>query len=97
MKKRFREYDKVYKNFKQFFDQGDLGALLDRKADVELLRRINHAKAEKSELLEYETIMDNFNQKIRHISVFISELSAIMLPEKEHGKFGSESDLKKSI
>ena len=46
---------------------------------------------------EFETIMENYNLKIRHISVFIGELSAFMLPEKEYGNFGSENELKNSI
>ena len=86
---RFEQYDRVTKNFKQFFDQSDLGALLDRKADLELIRRINNVKADKTELNEYQDILDGFNHKIRHISVFTSELANILMPEKEHGVFGN--------
>ncbi len=37
---RLKNYEKVTKNFEQFFDQGDLGTLIDRKADIELFRRV---------------------------------------------------------
>jgi len=35
-----KEYENVAKSFKQFFGQEELGALIDRKADLELFRRL---------------------------------------------------------
>ena len=40
LQKKLDQYDKVTANFKQFFDQDDLGALIDRKADIELFKRV---------------------------------------------------------
>jgi hypothetical protein len=54
-----------------------------------LIRRINNVKADRTELNEYENILNGFNHKIRHISVFISELANIIMPEKESGKFSN--------
>ena len=90
---RFEQYDRVTNNFKQFFDQSDLGELLDRKADLELIRRINNVKADKTELSDYNDILDGFNHKIRHISVFTSELALMLMPEKETGKFTNQNEL----
>ena len=44
------EYDKVAKSFRQFFDQDEIATLLDRKADIELIRRIQNIKANREEI-----------------------------------------------
>ena len=44
-----QKYDKVYKTFQQFFDADELGALIDRKADNELIYRLQDEKADKTE------------------------------------------------
>ena len=37
---KFKHYDNVAKSFQQFFNQDELGSLIDRKADLELITRI---------------------------------------------------------
>ena len=40
MESKFEQYDSVKRDFQQFFGQDELTSILDRKADLELLRRI---------------------------------------------------------
>ena len=47
---KLEKYDMVTKRFQQFFDQEDLGALIDRKADIEIVRRMNDVKADVTEV-----------------------------------------------
>ena len=47
---RFKHYESVSKQFSQFFDQAELGSLIDRKADLELISRIQEQKADKGEM-----------------------------------------------
>ena len=37
---RFRKYDNLCKTFEQFFDREELSSLIDRKADIELIKRL---------------------------------------------------------
>lgn len=37
---KLQSYEQVVKAFKQFFDQEELAALLDRKADIELVSHL---------------------------------------------------------
>lgn len=36
----FARYEKITSSFQQFFNQDELSTLIDRKADLELVRRI---------------------------------------------------------
>lgn len=47
---KLQEYEQVAKSFSQFFSQDDIGALIDRKADLELVRRIQDNKATRKEV-----------------------------------------------
>jgi hypothetical protein len=44
---RMHKYEKVAEGFAQFFNQEEIGAIIDRKADLELVRRIQDTKASK--------------------------------------------------
>ena len=46
------------RSFEAFFSQDELGSLLDRKADIELIRRLQDAKAEKIDVNVIENHMD---------------------------------------
>ena len=47
---KFEKYQKVANNFEAFFDQEELGSIIDRKADIELIKRLQDLKAEKHEV-----------------------------------------------
>ena len=70
---------------------------MDRKADLELIRRVQESKANRDELEHLQKVVHDFNAKIRHISVFQSELAKNLLPSKESGSFSGEADLRSSL
>lgn len=40
MTNKMAKYEKVTEAFSQFFNQEEIGAIIDRKADIELFRRL---------------------------------------------------------
>lgn len=71
---KLRLYENVSKNFSQFFSQDDLGSLIDRKADIELITRMKELKADRTEVSSLQrdlhTLVDEVDVKLRHITVF---------------------------
>lgn len=51
---KLKNYERVAKQFSQFFDEDELGQIIDRKADVELINRLNVQKADNSKLHNLE-------------------------------------------
>ena len=64
-----------------------MGCILDRKADLEIVRRVNDSKANKIDMDNVGQMINEINEKIKHISVYNQELANILLPQKEHGVF----------
>jgi tetrahydromethanopterin S-methyltransferase subunit B len=64
---------------------------------MELLKRINDAKANAGDLDNLVTSIDDIYSKIKHISVYNQELAQLMNPSKEAGKFGKQEDLNESL
>lgn len=48
---RFQKYEKIYSDFAEFFDSGNLLVQLDNKVDKSLLRLVNDQKVSKNEML----------------------------------------------
>lgn len=67
---KLKNYNDVVKKFNQFFDQDDFVQLLDRKADIEFIRRLQEQKASKDEIKSFSKILSEMDFKIRHLSVF---------------------------
>ena len=51
---KFEKYKDVANRFEAFFDQEELGSVIDRKADIELIKRLQDLKAEKQEVEVFE-------------------------------------------
>ena len=64
MEAKYREYQRVADGFKQFFGQDELCSILDRKADLELIRRIQDQKANREEMAEFTGMVDDANAKL---------------------------------
>ena len=47
---KFARYEQVWAEFSNFFDQENLVSTIDRKADVDMIARVNKTKASKDEL-----------------------------------------------
>ena len=46
---------------------------------------------------DLQQVVNDFNMKLRHISVFSQELAKTLLPNKKCGKFKNQQDLASSI
>lgn len=46
-----------------------MAALIDRKADLELVRRLQDSKATRQEVQCVQSLVDNLNIKLKHITV----------------------------
>ena len=69
-------------DFEQFFDVPTLEEQFGKKVnftDLEL-------KANKTDLKQVEQEIDMFNEKLRHVTVFLEELSGILLTKKHISK-----------
>ena len=54
LEERLSQYEDVRTQFEQFFNQDELGSLIDRKADLELVRRVQRMKIDKADFRKFE-------------------------------------------
>lgn len=66
---KLKMYEHVTKNFQQFFDQEDLGALIDRKADIEIVRRMNDKKANNCDIEGIYNLIEQLGKRLKEVSV----------------------------
>ena len=97
MEAKLQKYSAIALSFEQFFNQEELGSLLDRKADIELIRRLQERKANREELSGFQGQLDECNRKLKHMSVFTQEVANIIVPAKQSGKFKNGNDLNNSL
>ena len=57
-----------------------MAAVIDRKADIELLKRLKETKADRSEINDFNSNLNLINDKLKHLSVYSSELANILIP-----------------
>lgn len=74
--KKLLNYDKVAKQFARFFDQEELQMVLDRKADLELINRLQDSKATKSEVKYQNALLEALNTRIKHLSILLAEIAS---------------------
>jgi len=58
-----------------FFNQQEIGEILNRKADIELIKRIQNVKADREELHRLDETLTYIDHKVQHLSVLQSELA----------------------
>ena len=78
---KLENYDKVAKDFQQFFNQREICELFDRKADLELIRRIQTQKANKEDVLYLNQMVTEMDAKIVQLSVMQKEIANSLIPE----------------
>ena len=61
--------------FSKFFDTDELAAVLERKADMELVRRLQDQKADDHEMKILKKNLKSINDRLKHLSVVQSELA----------------------
>ena len=96
IERKLGHYERVTKAFSQFFNQEDIGALIDRKADLELVRRVQDAKASRQELKNVHKMAELLNVKLKHVSVLQAEMAEQIIPPKVSSNFKDAQDLKAS-
>ena len=72
---KLQQYENVARQYQEFFNQEELGALFDRKADLELVCRLQESKANKAELSKIFQQFENMRLKLQYITVFQAELA----------------------
>jgi len=65
---------------------------MGKKADIELINRLNEQKATKVEVLETHDLIESLNLRVKHISVMQSELADLLKPIKNNiGQFDEKT------
>ena len=54
---------------KKFFDQEEIGALIDRKADIELLSHLEEKKANVKDISTLHSLFLRLDEKMKYLSV----------------------------
>jgi hypothetical protein len=90
-------YEKVAKQFSQFFNTEELLTTLNRKADIELIERLQATKAPKTDLQETNGLIDACNLRIKHLSILMTELAKAFVPSKASSSFKSGENINTKI
>ena len=85
-RKRFAKYERVERQFSQFFNIDDLALRFDRKADLELIHNLNIEKANDIELKEVSSALGFLNERVKQIAVIQNEIAKSLDPI--HGAIG---------
>ena len=75
-------YDTVARNFERFFNYEELEIQFAKKASVEDLNSLYETKADRQDLDNVREGLIDFNEKLKHISVFLTEV-ATNFPAKD--------------
>ena len=79
---KFAQYEAVRNDFKKFFGQDELSFIIDSKADVKMIDVMNMKKANKTDLNATEELIENLNDRVKHISNLLQTLTTSILPIK---------------
>lgn len=71
--------------------------MIDRKADLELVRRLHDEKAGLDEVDQVRHCISGLEEKLKHMSVLQAEIAMSLLPAKTSGTFQNVTDLNNSI
>ena len=78
-------FETISRDFRQFFNYQDLTQLIEGKADKQTLFSIGEDKASNRYVQELEQSIGDQANKLKHLSVFASELADSLLPSGEIG------------
>ena len=82
MSSKFDKYEKVTNDFSKFFSEGEISNLIENKADVRMLEEITSVKASKEELASTEGMIQNLNERVKHLSGLLATLAYNIIPIK---------------
>ena len=79
---KFLKYERVTMEFSKFFGQDELSLQLSTKADMQAIDLINRNKAGKDELANTEGLLENLNDRVKHLASVTHKLATSLLPVK---------------
>lgn len=77
--------------FGEFVNVQDLLVQINSRASMDHIKILQNYKVEKSEFRLFKDQIDEFENKIKHLSVYQHELAQQMVPIKQHGVFQNEN------
>ena len=96
LQEKFQKYDKVATSFQGFFNAEDLMSQLDRKVDNNIMSQMIDKKADKIEFTQFHTVLDDFEKKLKHISVFLTQISMALHKDKDKVKLTENQNIIKN-
>ena len=69
----------------------------DEKANMQQIMQLHTQKADTDHLDHLTFQLKDFEEKIRHVVLFIVDLTNVLVPTKEAGKFTCNEDLNRSL
>ena len=75
LKTKFEKYEKVKKDFQNFFNVEQITDQFCKKADVEMVNTLNKAKVNNAELKHTNFLIDNLNDRVKHLSTILAEMA----------------------
>ena len=75
LKTKLKSYESVYNEFRKFFDDDELTLILKRKADIYMVDQLDDLKANKLQVSQLLTKIENLNDRVKHVSVIQNEIA----------------------
>lgn len=97
IKQKLIQYEKVAKQFQQFFNTEEIQSIVDRKADIELIEKLQQTKAQKTELAVTNSLIDQLHGRLKHMSILVAELAKASIPSKASSSFKGGEQLNTKI
>ena len=63
-----------------FFNQETLNAVLGSEVDVKDLKDLSETKVDKEELCQTKTLINNLNERVKHLSNLLNALASSLIP-----------------
>ena len=80
----FKKYSNVVRNFKKYFNDEDLSTTIDQKADKTIIDDLRKTMANINEFYQLKHMVEDFQDKVKHLAVYTSELSYMLVPESSN-------------
>ena len=71
--------------------------MLDRKADLELINRLQETKATKAQLKMMTKLIEALNVRLKHLSILQAELAKVSVPTQASSSFKAAENINTKI
>ena len=79
---KLKKYQAVLVKFEKFFNSEDFKTTLDKKVDFDFMLENNELMAKVTDFQTLKENVEHNEEKLKHLSVFASELANVILPQK---------------